>query len=170
MSDHTKRSVNSPEKTKIRKWVCGFLLIALLGGFYGCGAYLYSMLHTAEKTITTTYKKVKIKKARNVSKGLKRKKTDFDCAARDRHRRPRSKRYGENLDTLIIATVNRTTRSGQALTSSARDALLKIWSCRNPCGKMNAAYSVGRHPSRIKSIKSCSTFRSTITCCSTWAD
>ena len=74
MSDHTKRSVNSPEKTKIRKWVCGFLLIALLGGFYGCGAYLYSMLHTAEKTITTTYKKVKIKKARNVSKVLKEKK------------------------------------------------------------------------------------------------
>ena len=62
MSDHTKRSVGSPEKTKIRKWVCVFLLVALLGGFYGCGAYLYSMLHTAEKTITTTYKKVKIKK------------------------------------------------------------------------------------------------------------
>lgn len=77
MSDHTKRSVNSPEKTKIRKWVCGFLLIALLGGFYGCGAYLYSMLHTAEKTITTTYKKVKIKKARNVSKVLKEKKNRF---------------------------------------------------------------------------------------------
>ena len=75
MSDHTKRSVNSPEKTKIRKWVCGFLLIALLGGYYGCGAYLYSMLHTAEKTITTTYKKVKIKKARNVSKVLKDRKS-----------------------------------------------------------------------------------------------
>ena len=58
MSDHTKRSVNSPEKTKIRKWVCGFLLIALLGGFYGCGAYLYSMLHTAEKTITVAEKEV----------------------------------------------------------------------------------------------------------------
>ena len=151
MSDHTKRSVNSPEKTKIRKWVCGFLLVALLGGFYGCGAYLYSMLHTAEKTITTTYKKVKIKKARNVSKVLKEKKpisilllgTDTGDLGRSDTGR---------TDTLIVATVNPTTQR-TTLTSIPRDTLLKIPDCRDPYDKINSAYSVGGVPTAIKSIQ-----------------
>ena len=151
MSDHTKRSVNSPEKTKVRKWVCGFLLIALLGGFYGCGAYLYSMLHTAEKTITTTYKKVKIKKARNVSKVLKEKKpisilllgTDTGDLGRSDTGR---------TDTLIVATVNPTTQR-TTLTSIPRDTLLKIPNCRDPYDKINSAYSVGGVPTVIKSIQ-----------------
>ena len=151
MSDHTKRSVGSPDKTKIRKWVCVFLLVALLGGFYGCGAYLYSMLHTAEKTITTTYKKVKIKKARNVSKVLKEKKpisilllgTDTGDLGRSDTGR---------TDTLIVATVNPTTQR-TTLTSIPRDTLLKIPDCRDPYDKINSAYSVGGVPTVIKSIQ-----------------
>lgn len=151
MSDHTKHSAGYERRKKIRKWTCTVLLVIILGALYGCGAYAYSMLNTAHKTITKTYREVRIKKARNVSKVLNEKKpisilllgTDTGDLGRDDTGR---------TDTLIIATVNPATQR-TTLTSIPRDTLLKIPGCSDSYDKINAAYSVGGVPMAIKSVQ-----------------
>ncbi|MFT8609917.1 MAG: LCP family protein [Liquorilactobacillus nagelii] len=145
---------NSHQKTanhaRLRK-VCAFLLLISLVAFYGVGLYAYHMLGAAKTTINETYKKTNVKKLRNVSDVLQKKKPfsilllGTDTGALGRTDKGRT-------DTIIIATVNPQTKR-TTLTSIPRDTQVKVPGSENSYDKINSAYTIGGVSTAIKTVQ-----------------
>ncbi|KRM06628.1 MAG: LCP family protein [Liquorilactobacillus ghanensis] len=151
-----RRNQNHPSHQKIgnhryfRK-TCGILLLLLLIAFYGAGFYAYHVLGAAKTTINETYQKTNVKKLRNVSDVLQKKKPfsilllGTDTGALGRTDKGRT-------DTIIIATVNPQTKR-TTLTSIPRDTQVKIPGSRNSYDKINSAYTIGGVSTTIKTVQ-----------------
>lgn len=145
---------NSHQKTanhaRLRK-ACAFLLLISLVAFYGVGLYAYHMLGAAKTTINETYKKTNVKKLRNVSDVLQKKKPfsilllGTDTGALGRTDKGRT-------DTIIIATVNPQTKR-TTLTSIPRDTQVKVPGSENSYDKINSAYTIGGVSTAIKTVQ-----------------
>ncbi|GBG95668.1 LytR family transcriptional regulator [Ligilactobacillus salitolerans] len=155
-NNHLRRSDHgSPHQIKKnhawRKWICGILLAISLVVIYGGTAYAYNMLHSAKNTLTNTYTKSNVKKLRNVSDIIKKKKpfsllilgTDTgDLGRSDKGR----------TDTIILATVN-PQKGKVTLTSIPRDTEVKIAGSDNSYDKVNTAYTIGGVSTAIKTVQ-----------------
>lgn len=144
--DHRKKR---PHKKRRMLNLIGLIVVLIL--FYGAGIYARSLLGAAQQTLDKTYQKTKVKKLRNVSQILKKKKpfsvlllgTDTgDLGRTDKGR----------TDTIIVATINPQTKRA-TLTSIPRDTQVKITGSSNSYDKINSAYTIGGTSAAISTVQ-----------------
>ncbi|KRL06524.1 LytR family transcriptional regulator [Liquorilactobacillus hordei DSM 19519] len=144
--DHRKRA---PHKKRRTLSLIGLIIVLIL--FYGAGVYAHGLLGAAQQTLDKTYQKTKVKKLRNVSQVLKKKKpfsilllgTDTgDLGRTDKGR----------TDTIIVATINPKTKRA-TLTSIPRDTQVKITGSSNSYDKINSAYTIGGTSAAITTVQ-----------------
>ncbi|MDN2452674.1 LCP family protein [Lactobacillus sp. UCMA15818] len=144
--DHRRRN---PHKKRRVLSLIGLIVVLIL--FYGAGVYARSLIGAAQQTLDKTYQKTKVKKLRNVSQILKKKKpfsilllgTDTgDLGRTDKGR----------TDTIIVATINPKTKKA-TLTSIPRDTQVKITGSSSSYDKINSAYTIGGTSAAISTVQ-----------------
>lgn len=135
---------------KKRKRICLILLVLVLLIFGGVGVYALNIIGHAKATIDDTYSSANIKKMRDVSAILKKKKpfsilllgTDAGLGRQDTGR----------TDTMIVATVN-PKKNKVTMLSIPRDTLVHVSGSDLIYEKINAAYHEGGVPTTIKTVQ-----------------
>ena len=136
-------------KKNIRKKICTFLLVILLIGFYGIGAFALSILNHTRTAMSKAYSPTT--KDQAVSQVLKDKKP-FSVLLLGTDTGDLGRTYTGRTDTMIVMTVNPQTEK-ITMTSIPRDTAVHIPGSNNEYDKINSAYTYGGTDLAVKTVE-----------------
>lgn len=136
-------------KQNLRKKICAILLVVLLIGFYGIGAFALNILGNAKTAMSKAYSPTK--HDQGVSKILKEKKP-FSVLLMGTDTGDLGRTYKGRTDTMIVMTVNPQTEK-VTMTSIPRDTAVHISGSNNEYDKINSAYTYGGTDLAVKTVE-----------------
>lgn len=139
----------SQVKYKLRKKICTFLLIILLVGFYGIGAFAFNILNSTRNAMLKAYSPTT--KNQGTSKILQNKKP-FSVLLMGTDTGDLGRTFKGRTDTMIVMTVNPQTEQ-ITMTSIPRDTATYISGSGNEYDKINSAYTYGGTRLAVKTVE-----------------
>lgn len=148
---HNANSHRFKDPSRNRKRICLTLLSLAIIAFVGAGFYFMNILNNTKASLNSTYSSTNVKKMRNVSDVLKKKKPfsvlilGTDTGDLGRHDKGRT-------DTMILMTVNPKTKN-VAMLSIPRDTEVHVPGSGDDHDKINAAYTLTGVNGAIKTVQ-----------------